>query len=76
MSTEETKQRVCAAFSRRLDDPTSVVASLGGYTWGAKVLVMVLLQINQTSSPNAYRLAQFHHHWGSCDLLSVWRQKV
>jgi hypothetical protein len=24
----------------------------------------VLLQINQTSSPNAYRLAQFHHHWG------------
>jgi len=37
MSPEETKQQVCGEFSRRLDDPTSGVASLGGYTWGAKV---------------------------------------
>jgi hypothetical protein len=37
MSPEGTKQQVCGAFSRRLDDPTSGVASLGAYTWGAKV---------------------------------------
>jgi len=34
MSLEGTKQQVCGAFSRRLDDPTSGVASPGGYTWG------------------------------------------